>query len=94
MRQTLIWFNLQRDGAGNGPSNIKDTFAESLEPQMSVLLQSVCIFKTVLTRLSNGWAKYKEKASDKSDVNQNVETPRNSKITELKDLFIKRMQKN
>ena len=28
--QTLIWFNLQGDGTGNGLSNIKDTFAESL----------------------------------------------------------------
>ena len=30
MKQTLIWFNLQRDGTGNGLSNIKDTFAESV----------------------------------------------------------------
>ena len=29
MKQTLIWFNLKRDGTGNGLSNIKDTFAES-----------------------------------------------------------------
>ena len=30
MKQMLIWFNLQRDGTGNGLSNTKDTFAESL----------------------------------------------------------------
>ena len=37
MKETLIWFNLQRDGTGNVLSNIKDTFAESLQLQMSVL---------------------------------------------------------
>ena len=36
MKQTLIWFNLQR------LSNIKDSFAESLQVQMSVLHQSMC----------------------------------------------------
>ena len=30
MKQTLIWFNLQRDRTRNGLSNIKETFAESL----------------------------------------------------------------
>ena len=29
LKQTLIWFNLQRDGTRNGLSNIKKTFAES-----------------------------------------------------------------
>ena len=40
--------------------------------------------------------KYKEKVPDVSDPNQNVETKCNSKskFTELKDLFIKRVQKN
>ena len=40
--------------------------------------------------------KYKEKVPDVSDPNQNVETKCNSKLkfTELKDLFIKRVQKN
>ena len=28
MKPTLIWFNLQRDGTGNGLLIIKDTFAE------------------------------------------------------------------
>ena len=40
-----IWFNLQRDGTGNGLFNIKDTFTESLQPQMSVLHHIMCIFK-------------------------------------------------
>ena len=31
IKQTLILFNLHRDGTGNGLSNIKDTFAESLK---------------------------------------------------------------
>ena len=39
MKQTLIWFNLQRDGTG-------DTFAESLQLQMSVLHQSMSIFQS------------------------------------------------
>ena len=44
MKQTLIWFNLQRDGTRNGLSNIKETFAENLQ-QMSVLHQSMSIFQ-------------------------------------------------
>ena len=44
MKQTLIWFNLQRDGTRNGLSNIKETFAESLQLQMSVLYQRMSIF--------------------------------------------------
>ena len=46
MKQTLILFNLQRDGTRNGLSNIKDTFAESLQLQMSVLHQRVSIFQS------------------------------------------------
>ena len=46
MKQTLIWFNLQRDGTSNGLSNIKETFAESLQLQMSVLHQSMSIFQS------------------------------------------------
>ena len=46
MKQMLIWFSLQRDGTGNGLSNIKDTFAESLQLQMSVLYQSMSIFQS------------------------------------------------
>ena len=49
MKQTLIWFNLQRDGTGNGLSNIKDTFAESFQLQISVLHQSMSIFKAGLS---------------------------------------------
>ena len=39
MKQRLKWFNLQRDGARNIFSNIKETFAENLQLQMSVLHQ-------------------------------------------------------
>ena len=35
MKQTLIWFNLQRHGTRNGLSNTKDTFAEILHLQSS-----------------------------------------------------------
>ena len=45
MKQALIWFNLQRDEAGNEISDTEDTFAESLQLQMSVLHKSMCIFK-------------------------------------------------
>ena len=70
----------QRGGAGNGSSNIKDTFAESLQLQMSVLHQSMCIFKAGLSSSYDCWAKYKEKVPDVSDPNQNVETTCNSKL--------------
>ena len=44
-----IWFNLQRAGTGNGLYNIKGTFAgEILQLEMSVLHQSMCIFKADL----------------------------------------------
>ena len=49
MKQTLIRFNLQSSGTGNGFSNIKATFAESLQLQMSVLHQSRCIFMADLS---------------------------------------------
>ena len=45
MKQRLIWFNLQRDGTRNGLSNIKETFAENLQVQMSVMHQSMSIFQ-------------------------------------------------
>ena len=46
MKQRLIWFSLQRDGTRNGLSNIKKTFAESLQLQMSVLHQRMSIFQS------------------------------------------------
>ena len=46
MKQRLIWFNLQRNGTRNGLSNIKKTFAESLQLQMSVLHQRMSIFQS------------------------------------------------
>ena len=36
-KQTLISFNLQRDGTGNGLPNIKGTLVGSLQLQMLVL---------------------------------------------------------
>ena len=49
MKQTLIWFNLQRDGTRNGLRNTKDTFAECLQQQMPVLHQSIIFFKAGLS---------------------------------------------
>ena len=55
----------------------------------------MCIFKPGLSSLNDNWAKYKEKVSDVSDSNQNVQTTCNSKLKfiEIKDLFIKGWQK-
>ena len=77
-------------------SNIEDTFAERFQLQVSVLNQSMCIFNAGLSSLSHGWIKYTEKVPDMSDSNQNLERTCNSKLkfAELKDLFIKRVQKN
>ena len=66
MKQTLIWFNLQRHGTGNRLSNIKDTFTETFQMQMSVLHQRMRIFKAGLSSLCDGLAKYKEKVLDVS----------------------------
>ena len=79
----LLCFNLQRNGTGNGLSNIMDTFAKSFHLQL-------CIFKAGLSSLSDDWAKYKKTVPAVSDSNQNVETTCNSKLKfiERKDLFI------
>ena len=45
-KQTLIWFNLQRDGTRDGLSNINETFADSLHLQMSVLQKRMSIFQS------------------------------------------------
>ena len=49
-------------------SNLKNTFEESLQLQMSVLHQSICIFKAAFSRFSDGLAKYKEKIPNVSDM--------------------------
>ena len=41
---------------------------------MSVLHQSMCIFKAALPSSNDGWGKYKEKVPDVSGPNQNVQT--------------------
>ena len=51
-KKILLWFNLQRDGTGNGLFNIKDTFEEGLLLQMSVLHQCMCIFKAGLSMMT------------------------------------------
>ena len=55
----------------------------------------MCIFKAGLSGSNDDKVKYKGKVPDMSDFNQNVETTCNSKLkfVELKDLFIKRVQK-
>ena len=81
MKQRLIWFNLQRDGTINGLSNIKETFGEILQLQMSVLYQRMSIFQSCWSLKSHdGWEKCKEKVPDVSGPNQNVETRNHSKL--------------
>ena len=63
MKQSLIWLNLQRDGTRNGLSNIKETFEENLQLQISVLHQNMSIYlprlvSQVQSRMQyDGWAK-------------------------------------
>ena len=84
MKQRLIWFNLQRDGTKNGLSNIKETFSESLQLQISVLHQRMNIFQSLMlvsqVHLTAGQNVAKEKVPDVSDPNQNVETRSHSKL--------------
>ena len=47
MKETLIWFNLQRNGTRNRLLNIKETFSESFQLQMSVLHQRMSIFQSL-----------------------------------------------
>ena len=75
----LIW--MKQGGNENGLPNIRDTFAESLQLQISVLHQIMCIFKAGLSNSYDCWVKYKKKVTDVSDPNQNVETTRKSKLT-------------
>ena len=49
MKKIVLWFNLHRNGTGNGFSNTKDTFAECLLVRMLVLHQSMRIFKAGLS---------------------------------------------
>ena len=79
MEQILIWFNLQRDGTRNGLPNIKETFSESLQLQMSNVYTNVCASSS-LQGSYDGWAKCKEKVTNVSDPNQNVETRNHSKL--------------
>ena len=73
MKQRLIWFNLLIDETRNGLSNIKETFAESLPLQMSVVLQQRMeqfpVFNAGLPSSYDGWVKCKEQVPDVSDPN-------------------------
>ena len=55
MRQTLIWFNLQRNGIGNGLPNINDAIAESFQLEMSVLHQIMSILQSSRPFLADSW---------------------------------------
>ena len=70
MKQTLIWFNLQRDATGNGFSKVN-------------LHQSMCNFKDSLSSSYDVMAAVGKICKEKvpvSDPSQNVETTNNSKL--------------
>ena len=73
-------FRADLDETNGRTRNGLSTFAESLQLQMSVLHQSMCIFKALKSSSYDGWIKYKEKVPDVSDPNQNVKTTCNSKL--------------
>ena len=60
MKQTLTWFNLQRDETGNGLYNIKDTFVERLQLLMSVLHQSMYVHLVSQVHMMAGQNKKKK----------------------------------
>ena len=100
LKQRMIWFNLQWDETRNRLSNIKDTFAENICQVTNVIsatkYQHLPRLVSQIHMMLDGWAKCKEEVRDVSDSSPNVETTFNSKLkfTKLKDLFIKRVQKN
>ena len=70
MKQKLIWFNLHRDGTGNGFSNVS-------------LHQSMRNFKTGLSSSYDVMAAVGKICKEKAPVsnpNQNFETKNNSKL--------------
>ena len=82
IKQTLIWFNLQKDGTRNELSNIKETFPESLQQNVSFAstYEHLPFFKAGVSSSYDGWEKCKEKVPFVSDPNQNIETTWNSKL--------------
>ena len=98
MKQTLIWFNLQRDGTRNGLSNIKETFAESLQLQMSVLHQRMSIFQSSMlvsqVHMMAGQNVKKKYLMCQIPIKMlKQEATQNSSLHNLKILFIKRVEK-
>ena len=82
MKQTLIWFNLQRDRTRNGLSNIKETCRKFAATNVSFAptYEHFPVFNAGLSSSYDGWAKCKEKMPDVSDPNQNVGTRSHSKL--------------
>ena len=95
MKQRLIWFNLQRDGTRNGLSNIKETCRKFATINVSSAPKYEHLPRLV-SQVHNMAGQNVKKVPDESDLNLNVETKCNSKLKfpQLKDLFMKRVQKN
>ena len=64
MKQTLIWFSLQRHGTGNGLSNV------NLHQSLRILKAGLSSSYDVTAGQNN---KYKEKVPNVSDLNENIE---------------------
>ena len=96
IKQVLTCFKLQRNRTGNGLSNIKDTFAESLQLQTSVLHESMYILKAEHSSLNDGWVKYKKKYLMCQILIKLLKEHiiPNSCLQNLNILFIKSVQKN
>ena len=77
----LVWFNLQRDGTGNGLSNVKETLQKICCYKCKFCTKVCDSSKAGLSSSYDGWEKCKGKVPDVSDPNQNLEkraTPNSS----------------
>ena len=70
IKQTLICFNLQRDGTGNGFSNNKVTFFRKIAATDVSSAPKYVMLQGWSLKLIDGWAEYKEKVPDMSDSSQ------------------------
>ena len=92
MKQTLIYFSLQKYGTGNGLSNIIYTSAESFQLQILLLHQSIYISRVGLSSLNDGWQTIKKKYMMSQIPNKMLKrhASLDSNLPNLKDLLIQK----
>ena len=94
MKRRLIWFNLQRDGTRNGLSNIKETFEEIVQLQMSVLHQRISIFQSCWSHMMAGKNVKKKYLMCQIPIKMlKQEATPNSSLHNLKIYLLKRCRK-